>query len=405
MTANSRRIPAPRGWRAVTPDEVRRSLDPSGHLAYLAPMFSQVAASALKYVVENPTGDEVALAVLDELDRAAVETAAGNRRNARRLIADCEDLTLAALASLVGSRFVFCGPTRPKSRFAGFTRPRAWADACRAIRVALPAKTPARLLLDTSVARKVIQDDADAIDLSRLQKSKGDHRVSLTTLTALELNRQLVEGRILFEKWKARRVLLADILDPESPILPGEPTEFAPVSPPSFYREGWRLMCTAQSLDSLMAGLEYVDEKGETYLVALDPRATASVSNFGDRYLAGFDRILRSGERPEIEDLLASTRFFLEILTNRPACDLPLRASARRALEVIQAGAHSPDRKNDAIDGAQLQFVEAGILCTQDGGLKRRADASGAFDAWRVMLPNELLTWLESDLIPFGPDS
>lgn len=71
-------------------------------------------------------------------------------------------------------------------------------------------------------------------------------------------------------------------------------------------------------------------------------------------------------------------------------------------MEVIRTGASNPDRKNDGLDGAQLQLVEMGLLCTQDVKLKRRADTSGAFDAWRVMQPDQLMTWLESAPILFG---
>jgi hypothetical protein len=100
-----------------------------------------------------------------------------------------------------------------------------------------------------------------------------------------------------------------------------------------------------------------------------------------------------------------TTRFFLEILGDRPlpGADLALRVSATRALEVIRTGASNPDRRNDGLDGAQLQLVELGLLCTQDAKLKRRADTSGAFDAWRVMQPDQLIMWLESTPIPFGP--
>jgi hypothetical protein len=361
--------------------------------------------AALTYVIQNPRGDEVSLAVLNAVERSEVEALAGRGKRLSRLIRDCENLVVALLAGVMGRASVFVGPAREKSRVAASAYwPSAWADTYRAIRVAVPSPQPERIHFDTVVVRHVISDDRRAIDLSRLAKSKGGHPISLSVPTVLELIAALLDGRIPFEQWKARVGLLDQVLDPAHPIVPGAPSTFAPVSDPSVYRRGWDLLREATSLTDLTDGLEHVDELGRKALLVFDPKTTSALSDFGNRYLDQLSSLLGTSERPSMEDLLASTRFMLEIMGDRPlhGADLALRVSATRALEVIRTGAANPDRKNDGLDGAQLQLVEVGLLCTQDAKLKRRADTSGAFDAWRVMQPDQLMTWLESTPILFG---
>jgi hypothetical protein len=61
------------------------------------------------------------------------------------------------------------------------------------------------------------------------------------------------------------------------------------------------------------------------------------------------------------------------------------------------------NRENDAFDDAMLLLPKDTVLCTSDVRLKRRVDRSKSHDAWRVMLPEEMLEWLEASPVPFGP--
>ena len=342
--------------------------------------------SLAKYLVQNSRGSEGILAVLDSLSQQGLPKAGPKHKTESRIARDCELVTVALAARLFGSAPVFRGPRRRKSHVARVLWPHVQPDDYLALRISAPPSLPERILLDTNAVRKIIHGDRDSLDVHRLLRCKGGHPVSLPFLTSLELSVALVQGRPAFEKWVAKVGMLDEVLDPEHPVVPGVPTEFAPVPPDSHCRAGWHLMRDAASVDDLKAGRDFIDETGNRDTMLFDPDA--------ERTLEAFRR------RPDGDQLRG------ELVTGRSleGADLELRCSAVRALEITKArtapGSH---RRNDAVDGALLGFVESGILCTSDQKLKALVDRSTSFDAWRVMLPAQLLEWLEARTVPFGP--
>ena len=62
---------------AASPVRAQKAGDPAGPLAYLRPLHDRVILAALTYVIHNPRGDEVSLAVLNAVERSEVEALAG----------------------------------------------------------------------------------------------------------------------------------------------------------------------------------------------------------------------------------------------------------------------------------------------------------------------------------------
>jgi hypothetical protein len=361
-----------------------------------------------KYLVQNSQGSEGILAVLDSLSQQGLPKAGPKHKTEPRIARDCELVTVAIAARLFGSAPVFRGPRRRKSHVARVFWPHVKPEDYLALRISVPPSLPERILLDTNAVRKIIHGDRDSLDIHRLLGCKGGHPVSLPFPTSLELSVALAQGRPAFEEWAAKVGMLDEVLDPEHPVVPGIPTEFAPVPPDSHCRAGWHLIRHAASVDDLKAGRDFIDETGNRDTMLFDPDAERTLEEFRKRYLERQAGFATYDGPTEIEDIVAALKLRGELVTGRSleGADLELRCSVVRALEITKAGtAPGSHRLNDAVDGALLGFVETGILCTSDQKLKALVDRSTSFDAWRVMLPAQLLEWLEACTVPFGPDA
>ncbi len=389
-------LPISPSWRSPTAAELRSAADPRGPQAYLTPFRERTGVALTRYLAETPGGCEGVLAVLNSLDQRALLRAAGSRE---RVVRDCERFAIAVAAEKFGSSSVFVGPNRRKSTISSVRWPNALTDNYLAIRVSSPPNPADRILLDSSVVRSIVHNDPSSMDLNRLLACKQGHPISLPLPTCLELAVALVQGRMPFSDWTAHVGLLDQVLDPVRPTVTGIASDLVPAIPESHCRAGWALLRHSRSVDDLRRGHDFVDEKGVLDNVALDPDAEADLSRFRAAYLTRQATFAAYEETVDVEDVVAGVKFNLELKLGRSmeGADLEVRCSAVRAREIVRTrNPPGAGRRNDAIDGALLGVVEVGILCTADRRLKAAADGSTSFDAWRVMLPTQLLEWLGS---------
>jgi hypothetical protein len=403
----------------VTPTLRRRT-------AYLARLTPQVHNVIREHLAARPDAEDVTLAVLsrigESLRRLRVKV------NPGRLNQDVGLFVAQCLVDLYGADKVetLRGPDGRTS--ASRRNPLSELTDVTSFtphRVRRSAMIGDRILLDTVVARKVLQGDADAIDLEAVARLKGAHPISLADGAFAELSRQVVEARLPLRDLARRVDRLDAILDADLPVAPGgvELAALAGLRPlPGidldemrvYYRETWRYLRTRRSAKDLGQPGFYELASGKRcqigpldgkHVTSVFADATSRWATWVERAGAEIRRLRVDGPALDDEDLRSFVRLFLAAEMSDAALDridLAVRVLARRAREAAAADhPYRPTGPNDALD-FDLLFGLAlpAWVCTQDARLVRLARDTGSADATRVMSPPDLLDRLAADQEP-----
>jgi len=272
---------------------------------------------------------------------------------------------------------------------------------------------PLRVVLDTSVVRKLSHADADAIDVASLLALPGRPPFSIADGAVLELLDDLVNGALTFERWRATTATLKPLLDPAMPVAPGgrDLAEIWGGGPGPRHdgidaarhsREIWQHLSVAVNERDLTRRHVYVQHDGvaiEVQLIA--HRVPANVESAGAFYAGWFPRIVadaRGKERDEIAALILAGLSSKMGLTDALRLDLATRYMASRAADAARRkGAYKPTR-NDALDLELLFTIPMpAIVCTNDKKFVRVVRSLGSPDGRLVLTPAELLDGLRGD--------
>jgi hypothetical protein len=251
--------------------------------SYLGPIISSVVDAIETYFRDNPEGEEVTLAVLEAIGLRRLKALAKDR-TFDRVKQDVGLLVAQALVDLFGATRVHTlrREDRKGTSARRNTRPQLpWVNSYAPHRVLPMASNSERILLDTSVVRKIVHGDADALDVGSLLALKGNHLVSIADGALAELADQFLRGSISPRDWARRITALDSVLDPDFPLSPGG-KELAAIwgaHPPvgldlgearAYYRAAWRYLRSVQRPADLTRREVFHAPSGRAYEIRLD---------------------------------------------------------------------------------------------------------------------------------------
>jgi hypothetical protein len=149
------------------------------------------------YLHDHPDGEDVTLAVLQAIGRQRLQAFAKDR-TFDRVKQDVGLLVAQTLVDLFGAIRVHT--LRREDRKGSSARRNTWTQLPWVNSYALHRVRPAashseRILLDTSVVRKIVHGDADALDVGALLALKDNHPVSIADGALAELADHSFEDR------------------------------------------------------------------------------------------------------------------------------------------------------------------------------------------------------------------
>ncbi len=402
----------------MTPQARRRT----AHLASL----DSVAEQAIDaYLEHEPEGDEVTLAVLTAVGADRLRATAPKVHPDRRK----QDLGLLVAQLLVdkfGPRRVLT--LRGDDRRSPSTRRNTWAELPWVNRFTPHRVTPApdppveRVVLDAVTVRKIVLAEDEALDLAALDRLRGAHPISLAASALAELGFPLAESRVPPRSWARRLDRLDRVVDPDLPVVPGgwELAALCGVRPmvgfdePAMrrcYRAAWEHLKVASSPADLERPCVYElgDGRRRRWEFELDrTQVRPGLDEPGDRWRAWsraigatLRKLAGSGSGLSVADLSELASAFLRMdLTQDAVCklDLFVRIIAKRAYDAARKReSYAAQQREDALElnllfGLSLPMV----VCTYDAVVRSIATRSGSVDAWRLMSPATLLSWLEA---------
>ncbi|HSN98055.1 MAG TPA: hypothetical protein VLS89_07140, partial [Candidatus Nanopelagicales bacterium] len=282
-----------------------------------------------------------------------------------------------------------------------------------------------RVVLDIVTVRKLVHGDRDAIDLDALAAHRDNHPISIADGALTELARGLGEGRLPMDRWAESARELNEVLDPDLPVCPGgfELAAIAGLRPfhgvdfegtRTYYRETWRYLCSRRRPEDLREPGHYDGPDGKRYPLRLYPLHIEPVFAYAGRRWEEWMRdaarelaALRKDSELEDEELRRLIRLHLRMNMSAEGLDkidLAVRVVALRTAQVSRGGEDQAGEGKEGVD-VDLLFATAlpAVICTQDEVLLDLARKTRSGDAWRVMDPPALLTWLGRDDQPEGP--
>jgi hypothetical protein len=402
---------------SITPAARNRTL-------YLAPLLTDVVVAVEAYFDAHPDGEEVTLAVLEALGRNRLDQMRGGR-SFDRVKQDVGLLVAQTLVDLYGAGRVATLRRDDGKSVSARRNTRAtldWVDSFAPHRVLRLTRRSERILLDTSVVRKVIHGDGDALDPAVLAAAKGDHAVSIADGTFVELAAALLRGSVTPEKWVKRIAMFDDLLDPDFPVVPGgkKLAAFWGGHPPAgldlnearaYYRAVWAYLRNAKSAVDLSRREVFYVPSGRAYSIQLDQtHVEAVLAEVGQRWsgwvtnIATLIRGLRdNGESVTEENLRQVTKSHLMLdmgAADAGKLDLVSHVLAKRGIQA--AAARTPYNPNgDPNDPLDLDLL-FGIplpawVCTADARLHRLVRSTPCADRNAVMTVAELLETLAAE--------
>jgi len=375
-----------------------------------------------EYLSANPDGKEVTLAVLKAIGEQGLRQASSGQ-SFDRAKQDLGLLVAQSLVDLYGANRVLT--LRREDRKAISARRNTWADLewvnSYAPHKILPSTSPLeRIFLDTSVVRKIIHGDPDALDVRRLKGCKGNHLVSIADGALAELAIQLARGSVSPADWANRIAELDDILDPDFPVAPGgrelatlwgayPPIGFDSGEARAYYRAAWGYLRQVKTGGDLSRQATFHTTSGRAYEIRLDrAHAETVLADAGRQWadwvakIAGLIRGFRKdGERVNEEDLrkLTMSSLCLDMgVADGMKLDLVIHVMAKRAAQAATGSTpYDPHGEpNDVMDLALLFGIPLpGWVCTADCRLHRLVRSTESRDRDKVLLPQELLALLD----------
>jgi hypothetical protein len=391
--------------------------------AYLTPMLEIVLDAIRAYLREDPQGEEITLFVLKTLGRERLRSFS-KERSFHRVKQDVGLLVPQALVDSFGAMRV--QTLRRDDRKAPSARRNTWADlhwvnSATPHRV-LPASAKVeRILLDTSVVRKYVHGDSDALDVESLAGYLGEHPVSIADGALVELANQLFRGSVSAPLWTARIAALDKILDTEFPVAPGG-RELAALwggGPPvgmdigearSFYRAAWGHLRNMRGLEDLSRPSIFSSPSGRAYSLHLDrahvERVLAAAGKKWADWVTRVGRLISDlrGDGKDIDEsavryLARATLLFDSGVSDATKLDLVVQILAKRAIQA--ANRRTPYNPkgvpNDPLDLDLFYGIPLPAwICTSDLRLHRLVQSTDSPDETKVMTPAELLKRLKT---------
>lgn len=404
---------------------VSQDVFPSGttrarnRVRYLSGLRPDVEEAVRAYFAANPNGEEVTVAVATAVGQQRFQAAAPGKsvddlkRDLGLFVAiTVADMYPPARVLTYRGEDGVTASTRPVRRSAA-----TWIANYTPHRL-LPERAPShRILLDTSVVRKVIHGDANALDLDALARLKGERLVSISDIALVELAHALLVPGLPMDAWATRVAMFDRVLDPAWPVAPGG-WELAVMSglltmpgmnvdeARAYYAASWRYLADSKSASDLSRKVRFEGGNGKPQQIGpLDlARVEAVLSARAARWKAACERAaanrVTDGEElaERIRENVARSREDVGLLLapdQVDKLDLLVRVYALRA---VQAGDPKQPYNADANDAMDLELLVGvqmpALICTADERLVNLARASGAFDGRNVMTPKELLDLL-----------
>lgn len=392
--------------------------------SYLASLRSDVVTAIKDYFSAKPDGEEVTLAVLDALGRARLEQVRG-KRSFSRVKQDMGLLVAQTLSDLYGASSV--ETLRRDDGKSVSARRNTWDNLdwvkCFAPhRLIHAAGRLERILLDTSVVRKVIHADEDALDLDNLATLRGDHPVSIADGALAELSAALVRGSIEPETWATRIGAFDDLLDPDFPVAPGGKELAASWGghPPAgldldesraYYRAAWSYLRNVKTADELNRRKIFYAPSGRAYSIQLDGDHVEKVlqeagQNWSD-WVTNVAKIIRDGRNggetiteEHLRQLTLSSLTLDMAYADAQKLDLVIHVLAKRAIQAaVRRTPYNPNGdSNDPLDLDLLFGIPLPAwVCTADMRLHRLVHSTASADRASVMTGPELLARLAAD--------
>lgn len=273
-----------------------------------------------------------------------------------------------------------------------------------------------RVMLDTSVVRRLARRAPDALDVERCRVSIVGEPVvfSIADGAVLELLDDLTNGSVSFEQWAHAAPQLQALLDPTMPIGPGG-RELAPWLPAiprkhgidsaQHRRASWEHLALVRSRADLVAARRYRQADGALIEDQLDPVAVArEVEAAGAAYAAWFAKVvhLARDERGQMRSRDWIVGQMLAGLSEDMGCfdatrlELACHYQAQRAIEAAHARTPYVPTRNDALD-LELLFTLPlpAVVCTADDRLVRFVRRLHTEQGDLVMTARELVEWLD----------
>jgi hypothetical protein len=381
---------------------------------YLRPLADVVTRAVSDYVAQRPDAEDVTLVVFESIGQAELERL-GVDRTPHQRETDVGLFTAQTLVNLYGAERV--ATLRSDNGQDAHPRPNhrarvAWVTEFVPHRV-LPGAPPSadRIILDTSTIRRVLHQDPDALDVAELNRLRGDHPVSLADGTIPELAAALTQGRLDVAVWANRIAVFDAVVDQDLPFAPGcdELAAIAGLGGPAeadldeiraFSRHAWTHFRSIGTADDI-AKAGPVGRLDRTHVEGVLEGAANRWTEWVDGVRAEVANLAAAGDplrdEEEVRDLLRhhlQEEDFSEQALDR--LDVAVRVIARRTLQTGSADGYRPEGHNDALD-FDLLFGLAlpAIVCAADQRLINLARQTHAWDAWRMMSPQELIDWLQ----------
>lgn len=395
---------------SITPNSRRRT-------EYLRSLRAEVAEIIKSYVEKNPEAEDVTLEVLSKIGRKRLEALAPNK-SINSLKQDFGLFIAQTLVDIYGARRI--ESLRRSDGLAASTRRNQrkeldWVQTYTPHRVLELQKQIPRIILDTSTVRCIIHGDAEALNLKKLSKLKGEHLISVADGATAELANALLRGSIPLSDWKKNIVLLNEVLDPTFPVAPGgkELAALWGAHPMKglnldemqwYYKSVWEFFCGLQDASELLKSKIVSSPWGGLYTFRLDQQHTKEVleeagkqwSDWVKKMSPLLESLKKNGEKineKEVCDFIASGLVVDMGHADVVKLDLLIRVMAKRVLD----SSYNPKTSNDAIDLDLLFGIPLpAIICTNDKKLIRFVNLTTSGDKSKVMDPRTLLEYLEN---------
>lgn len=389
-----------------------------GRTAYLAPLLSDAITAIEAYFDANPDGEDVTLAVLQSLGRDRLEQVRG-KRSFGRVKQDVGLLVAQTLADLYGAINVETlrrDDGKSVSARRNTWRGLDWVNSFAPHRLVKPSGRLERILLDTSVVRKVIHADADALDPGALTRMKGDHPVSIADGALAELAAALVRGSVDPASWAERIAAFDDLLDPDFPVAPGgkelaafwgghSPAGLDLDEARAYYRAAWSYLRNTKTADDLSRREIFYAPSGRAYAIQLDGEHVAAVLREAGQKWSGWVanvatliRNLRDGGDAVTEEhlrQLTRSNLMLDMaVADAMKLELVIHVLAKRGIQAATGRTpYAPNGDpNDPLDLDLLFGIPLPAwVCTADARLHRLVQSTTCADRSAVMDVRELL--------------
>jgi hypothetical protein len=381
---------------------------------YLSELTSEIDELLLAHHRSRPDAEDYTLEVLQRLGR---ERLVGIRGEGRldRTKQDVGLLVAIRLSHVFGSNNVLTYRENNGKRVSTRAARRAgleWVSRYTPHRVVRRLQTP-RVVLDANITRYLIQGSTNPeniLDLTHLGLVRGRHPVSIADAAWAEILAALVRGSIGLDDWRARIGALDAVLCSELPIVPtGRELAhlsglipmpgYDPIESSAFYAAAWRFTADAQSLDDLRARRIYEARDGRQFEIQLDlDRPRIELAERGRGWAGWVERIAAAFSGSiSLEEAQALVRE--NLLKDMPESAVDRLAGLTDAVGYyatrIATKEYEPS-DNDAVDlDVLFALAMPGIVCTSDRRLRNLLKHAESSDAWRVMSPSELISWLK----------